>query len=157
MHTLQHAEQVDGAADVSRLVAEVSGTVEIVERRLLKLVKEGAQGILLLQDLTSEFEALSTDLERCYKLIADAADRRDLGFRTLTDLDDLARRCLWLYRKVHLEHTFYTKLDLEAKLRLLISPEGYALYQEILCVEDSERGFLAQTDAELRRRLLGTS
>src|SRR5579864_5289365 len=151
---LQRAEQCD-AADVSRLLTDVSGTVEGVERRLLRLIREGAQGILLLQDLVTELAVLATDLQGCYKLLADATDRRDLSFRTTAELDQLTSRCLWLYRKVHLEQTFYTKLDLEAKLRSLISPEGYALYQEILCVEDSERGFLAESDADLRSRLLG--
>jgi|SRR5579859_972258 len=156
MHMLQHADQAD-MADVSRLVAEVSSTVEIVERRLLRLVKEGGEGTPVLQVLMTEIAALSEDLQRCYKLLADAAGRRDLGFRAVIELEHLTNHCLWLYRKVHLEQTFYTKLDLEAKLRSLISPEAYALYQEILCVEDCERGFLAQTDADLRSKLLDVS
>lgn len=153
MHMLQHADQAD-MADVSRLVAEVSTTVEIVERRLLRFVKEGGLGTLDLQVLTTELAALSADLRRCYKLLADAAGRRDLGFRAIIELEHLTNQCLWLYRKVHLEQTFYTKLDLEGKLRSLISPEAYGLYQEILCIEDCERGLLAQTDADLRNRLL---
>jgi hypothetical protein len=80
-----------------------------------------------------------------------------MGFRAVIELEHLTSHCLWLYRKVHLEQTFYTKLDLEARLRSLISPEAYALYQEILCVEDCERAFLAQTDADLRSKLLDVS
>ncbi len=75
----------------------------------------------------------------------------------MTALEHVDRHCLWLYRKIYLERAFYTKLDLEAKLRSSISAEGYAIYQEILCEEDGERELLAQSDAEVRNALLGAS
>jgi len=151
---LPRAEEID-AADISRLIADVSSTVEFVERHLLRLIRDAAEGAVAPQDLTVEFSGLSSDLQKCYRQVTDASERRDVSFRTMVGLEQLARRCLWLYRKLHLERAFYRKLDLEAKLRALISPEGYVVYQELLCIEYAERGFLAQSDTELRSALLG--
>jgi hypothetical protein len=141
--------------DIARLVSDVSSTTEFVERHLLRLVREAARGEVAVRELTEELSALSADLQRSYQQVADAADRRDLSFRAVTTLEQLGQRCLWLYRKMHLERAFYVKLDLEARLRSMISPEGYAVYQEILCIDHDERGLLAQSDTELRSALLG--
>ena len=154
--TLLPAEDAE-ASDVARLVAEASGTANSIETRVLKLVKEAARGTVAADDFSMEILSLVRDLQRCYRHLAEAEDRRDLSFRTMGALDELRSRFIWLYRKMHLEQAFYMKLELETRLRSLISTESYALYQRIVSVDDSERGFLCQNDADLRRALLGTS
>jgi hypothetical protein len=145
------------AADVACLVAEVSEATDSMETRLLRLVREAAHGAVAADDLSNELSYMADELQRCYRRLAEAEDRRDVRFPTVLKLDQLKGQCLWLYRKIHLEQAFYTKLELEARLRASISREGYALYQQILCVEDGERRLLGQSDADLRRALLGTT
>jgi hypothetical protein len=144
-----------GAPDIARLVADVSSATEQIEARLLKFVREAAQGRVTQEDLATQLPVLAKELQGCYRQLAEAADRRDLSFHTITSLDRLCNRCLWLYRKIHFEQAFYKKLELEARLRSLISQESYTVYQEILCVEDNERGLLGQSNSDLRRALLG--
>ena len=144
-----------GAPDVTRLAAEVSSATEQIEARLLKFVREAAQGRVTQEDLATELPVLVKELQGCYRQLEEAADRRDLSFHTIASLDQLCHRCLWLYRKIYLEQAFYRKLELEARLRSLISQESYAVYQEILCVEDNERGLLGQSNSDLKRALLG--
>ena len=143
------------AEDVARLVDELCEMAESIESRLLQLVREAARGAVAQEELSTESSSLLGELQRCYRQLTEVEDRRDLSFRTIATAERLSRRCFWLYRKIHLEQAFYAKLELETRLRSLISGEGYALYQRILCVEDGERGLLAQTDADLRRALLG--
>lgn len=153
---LQQREVVD-AADVARLLSAASETAQSIETRLLQLVRAAARGTVPARDVSAELWGMITELRACYRMLADAEDRRDLGFRTMATLEQMTSRCLWLYRKIQLEEAFYAKLELENKLRSLISREGYVVYQKILCIDDNERVLLAQSDADLKRALLDHS
>ncbi len=139
---------------VSRFLSHLSNTVNTIEDRLLHLIRESAQGAVALEDFISELSLLRKDLERCYRQIADMQGRRDISFNTLAALGELDQRCVWLYRKIHLEQAFFKKLHLEGKLRGLISAEAYEVYQELLNVEEHEANALENDGPRIRRLLL---
>jgi len=132
----------------------LTSAVKTIERRLFDLVKQSAQDELPLGDFVSELALLTQNLERCYRQIADLSARRDVDFDTTATLGDLDRCCMWLYRKIHLERAFFAKLRLEARLRGLISPAAYEVYQELLDVDEQEKAVLGRDPAEIRRLLL---
>ncbi len=135
-------------------LSPLSTTVNTIERRLLHLIKESAQGEVALDDFESELSLLTKDLERCYRQIVDLRGRRDFTFDTNASLEELDRRCVWLYKKTNLEQAFFKKLHLERKLRSLISAEAYEVYQELLDADEQEGEFLSKDPAELRRLLI---
>ena len=132
----------------------LESTAQGIEGRLLHLVKEVAQGAIPLADFVAELTFLEKDLRRSFRRVVDMKERRDLDFRTLRTLDVLESHYIWLYRKIHLEQTFFRKLHLEARLRSLLSTDALAVYQELLDAEEQEREFLGKGDAELRQQLL---
>jgi len=141
------------AAGTPRPLAPLLDAVNTIERRLLQLIKESAQGDVALEDFVSELSLMTKDLERSYHQIADLSGRRDLSFDATATLGELEQRCVWLYRKICQEQAFFKKLHLEGKLRGLISAEAYEVYQELLNVDAEEREVLGKGSSEIRRLL----
>jgi len=119
-----------------------------IESRILRLVRHGACDIPV-DNLAGELSLLSRDLGRCYRRLSDLRDRRDLTFKTQRKLERLQEQCIWLYRKAHREVAFFKKLDLETRLRSLISGDAFDVYQQLLCAEDDERRLAARDDTAL--------
>jgi len=118
------------------------------------LIKQRAGGAISLEDFIGELSRLRGDLGRCYRQITETSGRRDLSFSIIASLDELDQWCLWLYRKTHLEQAFFEKLHLEQRLRTLISPEAFEVYQELLNVEEREREFLGKETSDIKRLML---
>ena len=137
-----------------RHLSYISNTTYAVERRLLQLIKQRAAGLVSLEDFICQLSRLRGDLGRCYRQIAETNGRRDLTFSVIVSLDELDQCCQFLYRKTYLEQAFFEKLQLEQRLRTLISPEAYEVYQELLNVEEREREFLGKDAADIKRLML---
>jgi hypothetical protein len=142
------------AESIPEDVSYLANTARVIEERFLGLIKEAARGEIPLDDFLGELLLLSKDLQRCFRRVMEMKERRDLTFRAIQELEGLDRHCVWLYRRTHVEQSFFRKLHLETKLRNLISADAFSLYQELLDVEDEERAFLAKCDAEIRSLLL---
>ncbi len=138
-----------------RVSDELCRIVDVVESRLLRLIKEHAHGVIPLEDFTGELSFLSRDLQRCYRRVVDIAERRDLSFCVTKTLRRIDTHCVWLFMKIRQEQVFFKKLSLETRLRSLIADEAFALYQMLLNAEEEEKEFLAEGDAGVRRLLLG--
>ena len=135
-------------------IAHLAYPVDVIEDRLLRLVKQAAQGTVRLTDFITEVSLLAKDLRRCFRQVVDMKERRDLGFQALQALQLAEVHCVWLYRKVHTEEAFFKKVLLETKLRSMISADASTVYQELLDAEDEEREFLRKGDAEISTQLL---
>jgi hypothetical protein len=143
----------DEINQVPEAVSYLSNAALTIEGRLLRLVKESTQGAVPLDDFLSELSLLLKDLRRCYRQVVDLRERRDLSYKAAKELQEMEERCVWLYRKIHSEQTFFRKYHLEAKLRSMISAEAFAVYQELLNVEEQEQTNLLSDDSEVRRAL----
>ena len=128
--------------------------VDVIEDRLLFLTKKAAQGDVHLPDFVTEVSLLVKDLRRCFRQVIEMKDRRDLSFNVLQALQLAEAYCIWLYRRIHSEKTFFKKVHLETKLRSMISPDAFTVYRELLDAEGEEREFLRKGDAELSTQLL---
>jgi hypothetical protein len=142
-------QETDAAPDITDVII----TITTIEGRVLRLVRDGAREIPL-ADLHDEVARVSHELGQCYRRLSDLTDRRDFGFATQRKLLRLQEQCLWLYRKSRKEQLFFQKLSLETRLRAVISPDAFALYQQLVNAEDDERRLAAKDDAVLAVCLL---
>ncbi|MDR7442710.1 MAG: hypothetical protein QN153_11195, partial [Armatimonadota bacterium] len=69
-------------------------------------------------------------------------------------LRTLRARAVWLYRRLVQERLFARKVQLEERLKSMISPEAYQVYLELQACEVEEEADRAATDGELAARLL---
>jgi hypothetical protein len=138
-------------------ITHLATTAQVIEGRLLRLIRGVAQGSLSLDGFLSELSPLAHDLQRCLREVTEMKERRDLTFKAFEDLREIDRQCIWLYRKMHLEKAFFLKLNLETQLRGAISADAFGVYEELLDAEDQERTLLAQGGAEIRKLLLTES
>ncbi|HEV2358582.1 MAG TPA: hypothetical protein VGZ23_13385 [bacterium] len=143
----------DGTERAQEDISDLLITVTTIEGRVLRLVREGDREIPV-EDLANELTLLSRDLRRCYRRAQDLSERRDLGFRTQRKLRHLQQQCIWLYRKAHQERAFFQKLQLEARLRRVISEEAFGLYQQLLWADHEERRLAASEDSAVAALLL---
>jgi hypothetical protein len=135
-----------GIERTEKNVDDLPVVLATIEGRILRLVREGDRDIPV-DNLVSELTLLSDDLRRCYRRLADLVERRDFGFGKQRRLRQLQAQCIWLYRKAQQEQAFFKKLALEATLRRLISDEAFAVYQQLLGVDDEERRLAGSDDA----------
>lgn len=142
------------AESIPESISDLAHTAQVLEGRFISLIREAARGAIPLDDFLDELSLLSKDLQRCFRCMIEMKERRDLTFRAIEKLQDIDRHCVWLYRRTRLEQGFFRKLHLETKLRSLISADAFIVYQELLDMEDRERGFLAKCDTEIRDLLL---
>ncbi len=152
---MQSVRPDDKTGDILQQIAHLSTVVDIIEGRLLRLIKVRGEESDPLEDFVEELLLLAKDLRRCYRQVADLKERRDLPFKEVVKLQELDQHCVWLYRNIHLEQAFFGKMHLESKLRSLISPEAFGVYQEFQNAEEQEKEFLASDDARIKKFLLG--
>jgi hypothetical protein len=144
----------DGEALLQRIKQNVSSIVDALENRFLYLIKEREGGAIPSEDVVEELSPLLRDLRRCFSRLVDVEEREDLSFRAATDLHELDRRCLWLFRKMRMQQKLTRKLILEAKLRDLVPSEAFNVYQMVLDLDEEERASRAIDDATIRALML---
>ena len=76
----------DEIQQIPEAVSYLSNAAYTIEGRLLRLVKESAQGAVPLEDFLSELTLLLKDLRRCYRQVMDLGERRDLGSKAVKEL-----------------------------------------------------------------------
>lgn len=94
------------------------------------------------------------DLRRVLAAVVELEGRRDVTFPHLDRLRTLRARAVWLYRRLVQERLFARKVQLEEKLKSVISPEAYEVYLELQACDVEEEADRAATDEELAARLL---
>jgi hypothetical protein len=149
------AQQPHTSEDVWQCIRQdLSSILQILEGRLLYLIREGGRGGIPPDAVVSELSFLSRDLRAGFRRLVEVEERRDLGFRATKELREIDRHCTWLFRKIALQQIFLRKLTLETDLRNLISQEAFTIYQTLLSLEDEEQEALSTDDAQLRARLM---
>ena len=144
-------ECADEAADVLQAIFQDLTTIlNILEGRVLYLIKESVRGAIAPDAVVAELAPLLRDLKACYRRLTDVKERQDLSYDAARQLDEADRRCVWLFRKIRLQQVFLTKLSLEARLRSLVSAEAYNIYQRLLNQDEEERETLNSDDARIR-------
>jgi hypothetical protein len=148
-------ECADEAADVLQAILQDLTTIlNILEGRVLYLIKESVRGAIAPDTVVAELAPLLRDLKACYRRLTDVKERQDLSYDAARQLGEADRRCVWLFRKIRLQQVFLTKLSLEARLRSLVSTEAYDIYQRLLTQDEEERETLNSDDAMIRDLLL---
>lgn len=142
------------AFDVAEQLTRIADIVHTVERRVLHLIQEGATKGTPFDDIGGELSLLAKDVKRSYRRIVELRDQRNIGFKAEGKLLELERHCIWLYRRTQLEHWFFRKLQLETKLRDLISAPAFELYQEILDAHELAREVVMRSDEQTKSLLL---
>ena len=136
------------------ILQDLTTILNILEGRVLYLIKEGVRGAIAPDGVVSELAPLLRDLKACYRRLTDVQERQDLSYDAARQLDEADRRCVWLFRKIRLQQVFLTKLSLEARFRSLVSTEAYDIYQTLLNQDEEERDALSGDDARIRVLLL---
>lgn len=150
-----HAKQPDPSEDVwQRIRQDLSSILNILEGRLLYLIREGGRGGIPPEAVVSELSFLQRDLRAGFRRLVEVEERRDLGFNAMQELQEMDHRCTWLFRKIALQQIFLRKLVLETNLRSLISADAFAVYQALLSLEEEEQETLSTSDAQMRARLM---
>jgi hypothetical protein len=134
-------------------VTYLSSSVYTLENRLLRLIRESAEGGIPLDDFVAELSLLAKDLRRLFRQAEEIRQRRDLHFNAAMKLQEISDHCVWLYRKIQLERAFFEKTQLESRLRALTSDEAYSTYRRLAEVEELEDRFSRATDEQVRRLL----
>jgi hypothetical protein len=139
---------------LQRIREDLSNILNILEGRFLYLIKEEARGAIPPEGVVSELSLLSRDLKSCFRRLVDMQERRDLSFKDTKELQEVDQYCVWFFRRIRVQQTFLKKLSLEAKLRSLVSPEAFNIYQALLNLDEEEREVVANDEAKIRALLL---
>jgi hypothetical protein len=149
------ANQPETNEDVwQRIRQDLSNILQILEGRLLYLIRESGRGGIPAEAILSELSFLSRDLKAGFRRLAEVEERRDVGFKATRELHEIDQHCTWLFRKIGLQQIFLRKLTLETNLRNLISAEAFAIYQTLLGLEEDEQETLSSDDAQMRACLM---
>jgi hypothetical protein len=135
---------------LARTLADLAHGLRLMEGRVLRAVRQAAKGDTAPEVLIQELRDLLVDLHRSYRRALELVDRRDLLFSHEQKLRQILQHHLWLYRRIHLEQFFLSKLRLEAQLRAMISEEAFEVYQDLQGIDELERAFLLKTDQEVQ-------
>lgn len=84
-----------------------------------------------------------------YQVLEDERDRRDLSFSTHRRLSALADWCRWMVRKLADECFLRVRLDLEQKLKAMLSAGALELYLRIDELGDMAKEIVELSDADL--------
>jgi len=148
-------ESADAAADVLQaILQDLAAILNVLEGRVLYLIKESARGAIAPDAVVGELAPLLRDLKACYRRLTDVKERQDLSYDAARQLDEADRRSVWLLRKIRGQQIFLTKLSLEARLRSLVPAEAFDIYQALLTHDEEEREMLTSDDARIRDFLL---
>ena len=139
---------------LQRIKEDVSTIVNTLENRFLYLITERGRGGIPSEDVAGELSPLMRDLRVCFRRVVEIEEREDLNFRAVRDLHEIDRHCLWLFRKIRVQQIFIRKLSLEAKLRSLIPPEAFSIYQAVLDLDAEQRESAASDDATIHALML---
>ncbi len=137
-----------------RIHQDLSTILNMLEGRFLYLIKEEANGAIPPEGVASELSLLSRDLKSCFRRLVEVQERRDLSFKATKELREIDQRCVWLFRRIRVQQTFLRKLGLEAKLRSLVPPGAFDIYQTLLNLDEEERETLASDDTRIRQLIL---
>lgn len=148
-------QQDDGTDDLlHRITADLVNVIDVLEGRFLYLVKEGARRALSPDGIAAELALLARDLKRSFCRLPEIQERRDLSFKVARELQDVERRCIWLFRNIRVQQASLRKLDLEDKFRNLVSPDAFSLYESLLDLDEEERQSVLSDDEKIRRLIL---
>src|SRR5690348_9997164 len=111
---LEHRDDAEALSE--RIRDDLSSTLNNIEGRFLRLIKEEASGAIPREDVVNELSFLSRDLKSCFQRFVDLQERLDLSFKATKELQEIDQRCVWLFRRIRLQQTVLKKLSLEAKL-----------------------------------------
>ncbi|MCS7173108.1 MAG: hypothetical protein N0A24_06890 [Armatimonadetes bacterium] len=142
---------------LARTLTELVHGLRLIEGRLLRAIRQAARGDTTPEALIQDLRDLLVDLQRSYRRAEELLDRRDLLFSHEQKLRQILQHHVWLYRRIHLEQFFLSKLRLEAQLRSMISEEAFELYQDLQGIDELERAFLLKTDQEVQLSLRESS
>lgn len=128
-------------SDPSTTADEIEHALGETEGLLLSLIRQGADGVMALDDVISGLLTVITEIRAQYLRLHEMLDRRDLTFEAVGRLEGLRKRALWLYRKGKLEHLFFMKLRLERSLRDALYRQIVETWQELSTLDEAERKF----------------
>ncbi len=153
-HALPAKQSLTSEDVWQRITQDLSSILQILEGRLLYLIREGGRGGIPPDAVVSELSFLSRDLRAGFRRLVEVEERRDLGFDATKELREIDRHCTWLFRKIALQQIFLRKLTLETNLRNLISEDAFTIYQTLLTLEEEEREAVSSDEAQVRTRLM---
>ncbi len=138
---------------VSRTLTDLVHGLRLMESRLVRAVRHAAREDTKPEQLIQDLRDLLVDLRRSYRRALDLLGRRDLLYAQEQKLRQILQHHVWLYRRIHLEQFFLSKLRLEAQLRAMVSEEAFEVYQDLQGIDELERAFLDKTDEEIHAAL----
>src|SRR5437879_8069233 len=110
-------ECADEAADVLQAILQNLTTIlNILEGRVLYLIKESVRGAIAPDAVVAELAPLLRDLKACYRRLTDVKERQDLSYDAARQLDEADRRCVWRSE----EHTSELQSPMYLVCRLLL-------------------------------------
>ncbi len=135
-----------------RAIRYLEAALDAAEQRFMTLLAQQR----LFSDNGGEPPAMRLvgELRRVLRAVTELEGRRDITFEDLHRLHALRTRTLWLYRRLVQERLFARKVQLEERLKSMISPEAYEVYLELQACEVEEHADQAATDEEVAGRLL---
>ena len=136
------------------IAAEVEGTLQEVEQRLLALVRNGARGAEELDEILRGLSEVGFEIRQLYLRLLEVQGRRDVSFEVTGRLEAVRKHSLWLYRKARLEECFFAKLRLERALRDAIYRQIVETYQDMAALDDVERELRSRQDEALAQDLV---
>ena len=149
------AKQQDTPEDIwQHIRQDLSTVLGILEGRFLFLIREGGRGAIPPEAVAGELSLLLRDLKASFRRVVEMEERRDLSFKTTNELHEIDQHCVWLFRGIRAQQTFLRKLNLEANLRRLASPEAFSIYQTLIGLDDEEREAQSTDDAKTRTLIL---
>ncbi len=96
-----------------------------------------------------ETSDLIVQTQSLYRILEDERERRDLTFSTHRRLSALADWCRWMVRKLADECFLRVRLDLEWKLKAMLSSGALELYLRIDELGDMAKEIAEMSDADL--------
>lgn len=135
-----------------KILRYLEAALDAVERQFVTLLAQQK----LFTDSGAEPPAARVvgDVRRVLSSVVELEGRRDATYPDLHRLRTLRARAVWLYRRLAQERLFSRKLQLEERLKSLISPEAYEVYLELQACEVEEEADRTATDDDLAARLL---
>lgn len=131
----------------------IAGTVERtlveVEERLIRVIRDGSQGLTVLDGVIRNIDQVKRDLRSPHDELQDVLGRRDLTIDMVDRLEALRSRGLRLYRKACLEHVFFQKLQLERTVRDTLYRQVIQAFEEMGELDETERRIRALGDEAL--------
>lgn len=138
----------------SELAHKVASTLGELERDLLSLIQNGAQGALGLDEVLQGLAEIVQGIRREYVRVQETLERRDLEFEMVRKFEAIRTHLLWLYRKAKTERYFFARLRLERGIRDTVHRQIVETYREMSALEEAEREVRASSEDSLAAALL---